>query len=249
MKMIYDESLTFQVQSILLISHKEGIFDVKGRPFAALSFRKSGSAFFKIDGKRIVNEPGDMVYIPANTDYRVEYTAGDSIVVHLTDCNYNIAEKIETLSTKGIESRFLLLRSAWLDNHSANTAKSGIYGIFAILERERAEVKPDYDMQKCIEYLHRFYSNPGLSVEAVCNEIHMSRSSLQRKFIRYFGITAKEYILKLRMNKALDLLNEGGYSIKNISNLCGFEDEKYFSRVFKKRYGHSPASFATKMIM
>ena len=43
------------------------------------------------------------------------------------------------------------------------------------------------------------------------------------------------------MNKALKLLIENKLSVREIALKCGFEDEKYFSRAFKNKYGHPPS--------
>ena len=45
------------------------------------------------------------------------------------------------------------------------------------------------------------------------------------------------------MEKALELLSEGELSIKEIAFTCGYSDEKYFSRAFRKKYGCPPSHF------
>ena len=52
-----------------------------------------------------------------------------------------------------------------------------------------------------------------------------------------------QYVSRLRMNRALELLSEREKSIREIALACGFEDEKYFSRAFKKKYGYPPSYF------
>lgn len=244
--MIYNyDALSFQIQNIMLIQHNHGSYDVEGRPYAALSFRRSGRAVFEIDGRCIVNEPGDMVYIPANVPYGVEYTAGESIVVHLTDCTYREAEKIVTDNKDLFEARFLHMRKVWIERHSVNSIKSHLYEIFAELEGESAISPVGAEFLRCIDYIEKNFDKSRLNVEALCGQFHMSRSSLQRRFLKYFGISAKEYVQKLRMNRALELLIEGKYSVKESASLCGFEDEKYFSRVFKKKFGYPPIVFSS----
>ena len=50
-----------------------------------------------------------------------------------------------------------------------------------------------------------------------------------------------QHIIRLRMNKALRLLTEDCLPVKEIAFLCGFSDEKYFSRAFRKYYGYPPS--------
>ena len=76
--MIYNfDELTFQVLSIARFKHKNGFASVNSRPYAALSFRESGVGRFEINGERIVTEPGDVLFIPADTEYKVEYSSSE----------------------------------------------------------------------------------------------------------------------------------------------------------------------------
>ena len=52
-----------------------------------------------------------------------------------------------------------------------------------------------------------------------------------------------QYILSLRMLNAQSLLERTNYSIKEISEIVGYENPLYFSRVFKKEIGKSPAQY------
>lgn len=53
----------------------------------------------------------------------------------------------------------------------------------------------------------------------------------------------KEYIHITRLRKATDLLSSSNLSIKEIANEVGFQDEKYFMRVFKKYKKMTPSEF------
>lgn len=66
----------------------------KKRPFAALSLRICGTARFELDGQKFVSMPGDVLFIPSDMDYTVDYSVSESIVLHLTDCNYTHAENL-----------------------------------------------------------------------------------------------------------------------------------------------------------
>jgi len=52
--------------------------------------------------------------------------------------------------------------------------------------------------------------------------------------------------LKTRFDNARVLLLETDYSVKSISNLCGYEDESFFIASFKKRYGLTPQGYRTE---
>ena len=110
----YDE-LSFQILSIGKFPHKRGIFSVKERPYAALSFRLCGDARFEIAEKRFTAETGSVTFIPAHTPYKVEYSSGESIVFHLLDCNYVTPECHAVFDTRRMEALFTRALTEWKD--------------------------------------------------------------------------------------------------------------------------------------
>jgi hypothetical protein len=92
-KMIYNfDNLIFQILTVDRFYHNKGIFNVKARPYAALSLRVAGTGEFKIGGKSFVTAPGDILFIPADAPYEVEYSVSESIVANLECCNYTEPE-------------------------------------------------------------------------------------------------------------------------------------------------------------
>ena len=70
--MIYNyDDLTFQILSVGRFTHKDGVFLVKPRPYAALSFRVSGTGSFEIGDKSFTTRQGDVMFLPADTPYKV----------------------------------------------------------------------------------------------------------------------------------------------------------------------------------
>ena len=246
--MLYQfENLSFQILSVGLFSHKDGVFSVKARPFAAFSFRLSGTAKFEIGDTVLTVQPGNLLFIPANTPYRVEYLASKSIVVHLAECNYGEAERMVPVDRQMTESRFLHMLNAWRDARSVHQVKACVYDVLARLEGDSSALPMDPEFSSCIRLIKECYRDPTFSVEQVCRQTHISHSGLQRRFQRYCGMSAKQYILRLRMDLALELLTNGEYCVKNVAYACGFEDEKYFSRVFRNRYGIPPSQLVRQL--
>lgn len=86
-------------------------------------------------------------------------------------------------------------------------------------------------------------SNPDLSVPMLSNQMAMSQSSLSRQVKMAAGCTVQEYIQKIRMEKAVDLLQHSQATVTEIAQACGYEDASYFSRVFKQRFLKSPTQY------
>lgn len=242
--MIYQfEGLSFQVMTVGYFVHKPGIFHVKARKYAAFSFRVSGNASFRIGNRQYVTNPGDILFLPADIPYQVEYSVSESIVAHLTDCNDDEAEMIFVENQRAMAFLFQQLLANWNQKHSVNQAKSDLYAILEAIGNGKKCSTDHMVSAECVRYLHEHFCDPDLTVETLAKIAFISPSGLQRGFHQQFGLSPKQYLTKLRMDKALALLATTNLSIKEIAFACGFTDEKYFSHTFKKRIGCSPAQY------
>jgi len=240
--MIYNNDfLFFRILTVMHFFHKEGFFDVKARPYASLSFRISGTSTLETENKTLITKPGDLLFIPADTPYRVKYSPSEIIVIHFECCNYFEAESISAQNRAAIEHRFQHLLESWSKNHSVNQAKSIIYDILDKMARDKENSIDNTAFSNCVRYINENFCDPALNIEMICQKIFTSASSLQRAFNLNFGVSPKKYIDKLRMTKALELLTDNELSVKQIAFACGFSDEKYFARAFKKAYGYPPS--------
>ena len=247
--MIYNfDNLSFQLLTVDRFFHQEGFFDVKSRPYASLSFRVSGTGKFEVGAKHFITKPGDVLFIPANLPYKVEYSVSESIVVHFDQCNYSEAENICLENSSKINICFEHLLEVWNKQRSINQTKSIIYDILDKMSNDQKMSISDTAVANCVRYIDAHFCDPKIDIETVCSVAFISISSLQRAFAKYFGMPPKQYLIQLRMNKALELLTENELSVKKISFACGFTDEKYFSRAFKKKYGYPPSQFRKHII-
>ncbi len=97
-------------------------------------------------------------------------------------------------------------------------------------------------MEKAREFIaSNFHTN--LSLDLVADHLHISPEHLSREFKKEIGENFIDYLLKLRIAKAKEYLQQGSYKTYEVANLVGFHDEKYFSKVFKKNTGFTPSEF------
>ncbi len=240
--MIYNiEDLKFKILSVGRFSHKNGKFHVKSRAYSALSIRTQGEGTFEIQGKRFISKPGDIIFIPRGTPYKVEYTGGESIAVHFSECNYTAVENISLEKPGGVSALFESLLKMYEEGCSINRAKAYIYEILDEVDNRKSFNNGEF--LRFVEYVKDNFCDSELNVERICSVFFISKSTLQRRFNKYYDMSPKQYILVLRIQKAMKLLIEGELSVKEIAFSCGFRDEKYFSRVIKERYGRCPSEF------
>ena len=82
-----------------------------------------------------------------------------------------------------------------------------------------------------------------LTVDTVARDMHMSVSGIYKCMHKSYGCTLSEYITEKRIEKAVNLLEEGELSIEAVAEAVGFTDAAYFSRRFKKLRGISPLKY------
>lgn len=78
---------------------------------------------------------------------------------------------------------------------------------------------------------------------------HMSRSNLMRVFRNATGQAPIAYLMRLRIQKAMELLRNTDMSITEIALQTGFNDSNYFSRQFNKLIGDSPSAYRKQLLV
>jgi AraC-like DNA-binding protein len=82
-----------------------------------------------------------------------------------------------------------------------------------------------------------------LDPEALADRLHTGYSTLRRQFRAQTGYSLKEYMLRVQLKRAKNLLALSPLSVEQIANETGFADPYYFSRLFRKRVGVAPSVF------
>lgn len=94
-----------------------------------------------------------------------------------------------------------------------------------------------------MDYLNKKYFESELSLNNVAKEFYLNPSYLSRIFKQETGQTFVEYLTKLRMEKAINLIKETDKRSYQISEEVGINDAKYFSICFKKYTGMTVNDF------
>lgn len=100
----------------------------------------------------------------------------------------------------------------------------------------------DHEMDTAISYFMENY-NRGINIEEYAASRGMSVSWFIRNFKKYTGSTPMQYIVSIRINNAQILLETTNYAINEISRIVGYDNQLYFSRLFRKLKGYSPTKY------
>jgi len=88
----------------------------------------------------------------------------------------------------------------------------------------------------------------NLSLTDVSKSLDIHPAYLSREFSKHFNnLSFGEYIRKLRIEKAIELINQGTYSLTEIAYLTGFSDQSHFTRIFKQHLGKNPSAYKKEL--
>jgi len=101
--------------------------------------------------------------------------------------------------------------------------------------------------QKALTFISENYSKP-ITVEDIAASVNLSRSRLHQIFLQQIFISPKQYLTEYRIREARNLLEKRSGSVKEIALAVGFDDQLYFSTVFKQLTGKSPNNYVKNLI-
>lgn len=114
-----------------------------------------------------------------------------------------------------------------------------------VIESTQPTFKQNKILKEAIEYFNENF-NTVISIKEYANDCNISCCWFIRSFKNYIGTTPIQYITNIRINKAKILLHGDSLTIGEISNLIGYQNPLYFSRIFKKNVGLAPMGYRKK---
>lgn len=96
-----------------------------------------------------------------------------------------------------------------------------------------------------LAYIEQHYQSE-LSLQDLASHFQVSREYISRKFKQEFGDNFSDYLAAYRIDKAKKLMRNPNLKVQRIAEMVGFNDVKYFSKVFKKQEGLSPREYRSK---
>lgn len=127
-------------------------------------------------------------------------------------------------------------------------ASSQVYLLLAeLLSYERRKEHPDYSRQQQIVEKVKFYMEENIykkiNITDIAQEAGLNASRLNDVFKAYTSMTPYHYYIQIKINKACRLLEQTDISIKEAAFKLGFDDQYYFSRLFRQKTGIPPSKW------
>lgn len=123
---------------------------------------------------------------------------------------------------------------SWLRTHATNIRQT--------LKRDSLFVR------QITELIEANLQDEEYGITQLCKDFGISRAQLHRNLVTHTGLSASRYIQSIRLQKAIDLLRSSDLNISEVAYEVGFNDPKYFSRLFTKEFKQSPRDFRKKLV-
>ena len=228
-------------------------------PYTRLYFVRSGEGYLRVNGKKILLEPGYVYMIPSGLEF--DYGCNRKLTKLYFHVTLTALDGLDLLSQAG-----QICRAPWSkeemdellscveaqDYTGAMQLNVQIYR--AVIECLRTQpeltmpvVKYSPGVDMAIQYI-RANVRMGLTAREVAHALFVSESGLRKRFREETGMTLGQYMDDLLFLRARQLLAQGRGSIGEISRELGFSDQYYFSRRFKEKFKQTPTRFRRELV-
>lgn len=102
-----------------------------------------------------------------------------------------------------------------------------------------------FNVEDIKEYIDNHYYE-DIKISMFTEKYFLSREYLMKLFKQQFGYGIHEYVQKVRMDKAQQLLDDSSLKIQEISEMLGYKDKNYFSKAFRNYYSVSPSEYRSR---
>lgn len=236
----------------------------EGRLDYQLIYIQSGRGifFFTKDDSAHIVEAGNMVLYHPGEFQKYEYSGKDApniYWIHFTGAG--VAKLFERYGLDagshvipcGTESLYalsfdrIILELQLRKKYFAESAALSLSHIIMIAGRyayelsQSSEILPG-DIKESINFFRENYRSE-INIEKYITDMGYSTSSFFRKFKNYTGMTPLQCVLEIRLSYATKLLETTNLSINEISELVGYDNPLYFSRLFHRHVGVSPREY------
>ena len=210
------------------------------------------------NGKTIIGDreydfrPGTVLIVPPGVEHsKISEMGFEDVFFGIDSLNFDSRNKcirVEDDEEKTIE---MLIYAIIRVYHKRESNYAAILDTLAqsvcnlILSRSKTEGEKNDDVELFINDLIINYTDSDFTVGEAMSRTNYNKDHFRRVFKEYTGTTPVEYLTKLRINCAKNMLkNRDGRKIKEVAFESGFSDYLYFAKVFKKYTGKTPGEYA-----
>lgn len=209
-----------------------------------ISFCINGEIVYRHNGCEIISDCNHAIILPKGGTYEICGTKTGVFPVINFDCPDELCDTVTAIPINNNESfihSFEQMENLYLFTQNRAKIMSVLYDMFHRISQtapNRCGI-----LAPAIKFIETSYSDPSITNKTLADLCNISEIYFRRQFKTKFGITPKQYILNVRLQRAKQLLLDGRYKINTISEECGFASQYHFSRIFREKIGKSATEF------
>ncbi|MFB9273908.1 response regulator transcription factor [Cohnella cellulosilytica] len=197
------------------------------------------------EGLSLWNEPfqAALAHMPAEEGAAVADEDGRALAFAYGECRIVAGgQGVETLAA-GLSAEALVRHdrpipfSEWPEAYASMKRK-----LEERLEERRRAKSLHLCIRQAMDYLQVHYMDE-LTMETLCEEVHMSPAYFSRLFQKETGVTFTAYLTNLRLQEAKRLLVHTDYPVYEIAERAGYRNTRYFMKLFKETVGFTPTEY------
>lgn len=235
------------------------------RPEYHIHFVLNGEGYLEIHNKKIHLQKGQIFLLPANVN--VYYYADHHHPWYYAWAAFNGEKAKQYLEEAGFSENSIsrncilppeeyasIIHQMLLANDLTPKDEfiriGYLYHLFSLLIRSNIEItsqvsSPELAIKHALQYIEYNYNN-DIQISSIAEYVGLNRTYFTNLFKRTMNISPKNYLSKLRMEKACKLLATTNDTVADIAQKVGYQDPFVFSKMFSKTIGISPSAFRQK---
>jgi AraC family transcriptional regulator len=190
--------------------------------------------------------PGNLLMYPSGLLHRNLNTAHPSKNINLeVDDKFLRQHDLKFSMSSRVDMKFLVLKiykeCLISDNDSERSIKALVLNVFQSFQEKNECISPRW-VALIAEVLHDRW-NENVSLTELSNELKLHPVTISKSFPKHFHCTLGEYSRKIKIDKAISLINHSNRSLTEIALECGFFDQSHFIKTFKDVTGFTPKEY------
>lgn len=216
---------------------------MENRQYWGLSFCTDGQITYSHNGNKFISNSKNAILLPKGITYTLNCDRQGTFPVINFECKNLDSRTIVVFPLSDAKSYikdYKTLSNCFLFDNKNLKQFQLLYNILERLDSEQSKTP----ISSVISYLENNLSDSTITNDFLAKKLDISEVYLRKLFLANLGITPKQYILELRINKAKQLLTDNNYTVTEISEKCGFSSLYHFCRIFKEKTEQTPLEYS-----
>ena len=232
-----------EISGVVTVYSEKGKRDkMTNRKTYGLSFCKEGQITYMQNGREYVSNKDCAVILPKGGTYFIKRDKTGAFPVINFDCLDFLCDTVTVIPVRNAEELIAdYERIKTLLCFDGN--RTQIFSIFYGMLHKLSYDDIPRELKGAVRLINSHLCDASLTNAKLAAECNISEVYFRKLFTKHFGVSPKQYIIDLRIQKAKQLLAEGAMSASAVSNECGFSNPYHFCRLFKQHTGSTPTEY------